>query len=1093
MLKSGKDAAGRAFGKPTANVLMRNLTLEACSCFKHSSGGLHGGLHYYDGCGGLKVGTEMSGGIANVTFQDSHIVYAGAALKMLSPKGRGGFIQNVTWKGITAEESGGLLWLQVSNESTVPVENAVVSAVRVQDVTLDKLSCRFHTAAHPQTDCEAVGVVDLDGHAPAVTVHMENVKVSQGGGSGWSCTGPPMKLTAPPDGVSPPLPASCGSMKSDDAAAAKSKPNVIFVLVDDWGYNDVGYHNAQNENIIRTPNMDRLSSSIHGIRLEKFYSQPICTPTRSQTLTGRMQIHTGLQHGVLWSTQPSGLPLNETTVAEHLGTLGYSTHAIGKWHVGHANLSMTPLRRGFETFFGFWGGSEDHWSHHSGPLDFRDGEAVVRNYSSTNQSNASYSTHLFSRRAVDIVEAHAGDKAPPFFIYLAYQATHAPLQAPPDVIAQFGHVKDASRRTFAAMAAVVDEGIGNITAALIRSGNNNTVLLLSGDNGGQVTSGGSNFPLRGWKGSLWEGGARASAFVWSPLLPPRENFVWRGLSHVSDWLPTALELAGVADPKKQFPALDGFPLWAALTSGGRSPRTELLHEIDRIAEPRFSCGGPDALTDGNGTGGWSLPPVEDRYVRAAIHSIINGTSYKLVIGECAGWDTNSQIVPPPNYAAPPPPPLPAHCKVGSVPNRSTFVRPLIDGTWLFNVDADESERCDLSAAEPELLQEMMSRLKKYAATEVPVRYPDGSPKLDPRRCVPPLDYWFASDEPGLLQRCTGRMPPPPPPPPPPAHPGAPVRFEAANDSCLVAPAAGAQSWLQVGSCAGKHAEWRRIDGPQLESISFPGQCLNVYGGPPACCPGGADGNHTKFHLVKCRLGAPGNAFHSEQFRSESSWNIVLADVSKWRACGNLCVAPSASLVTLQSCSASTTWKRVNVTDANRSLKSDDVGYSSATSPFYSDPMFGGAHDAELVWHNAEQCWWLTYLQNRYNSVPKGSGIANDITTGTDLGLASTPDGAPPPPAGHRTLRPPRIPAAATKEMACRWQDVDLPRSDARIGSSSERQARSAAAGLDYSRARRSDVVEASGHDRERRLSRLLLVLAAARGLGTLEGHTLHVG
>ena len=138
------------------------------------------------------------------------------------------------------------------------------------------------------------------------------------------------------------------------AAASPGRPNVIFTLVDDWGYNDVGYHNAENEGVIRTPNMDRLSSSAHGIRLERFYSQPICTPTRSQTLTGRYQIHTGLQHGVLvrpspcccpcmlellvivrvrgqWMGQENGLPLNETTAAEHLRKLGFTTHAIGKW------------------------------------------------------------------------------------------------------------------------------------------------------------------------------------------------------------------------------------------------------------------------------------------------------------------------------------------------------------------------------------------------------------------------------------------------------------------------------------------------------------------------------------------------------------------------------------------------------------------------------------------------------------------------------------------------------------------------------------------------------------------------------------------
>ena len=92
------------------------------------------------------------------------------------------------------------------------------------------------------------------------------------------------------------------------AAASPGRPNVIFTLVDDWGYNDVGYHNADNEGIISTPHMDRLSSSAHGIRLERFYSQPICTPTRSQTLTGRYQIHTGLQHGVLVRPSPCCCP-----------------------------------------------------------------------------------------------------------------------------------------------------------------------------------------------------------------------------------------------------------------------------------------------------------------------------------------------------------------------------------------------------------------------------------------------------------------------------------------------------------------------------------------------------------------------------------------------------------------------------------------------------------------------------------------------------------------------------------------------------------------------------------------------------------------
>jgi hypothetical protein len=106
------------------------------------------------------------------------------------------------------------------------------------------------------------------------------------------------------------------------------RPNLLWIIADDFGYNDIGYHNANNEAIIRTPHLDLLASS--GVKLENAFSQPICTPTRSQALSGRHQIHTGLQHGVIWPFQPNGLPLNETIIAAQLQHLGYRTHAIGK-------------------------------------------------------------------------------------------------------------------------------------------------------------------------------------------------------------------------------------------------------------------------------------------------------------------------------------------------------------------------------------------------------------------------------------------------------------------------------------------------------------------------------------------------------------------------------------------------------------------------------------------------------------------------------------------------------------------------------------------------------------------------------------------
>jgi arylsulfatase A-like enzyme len=291
----------------------------------------------------------------------------------------------------------------------------------------------------------------------------------------------------------------------------------------------------------------------------------------------------------------------------------------------------TPLRRGFETFRGFWGGSEDYYSHSGGggggAYDFRRGEDV------DHSAVGRYSTELFSAETVRVIEDHAPLSAS-LFVYLAYQATHAPLQAPETYVKRCAHVADASRRTFCAMALCMDEGVANITSALKRSGLYNTSLLFfTGDNGGQVRDGGNNWPLRGWKGSLFEGGVRASAFVHSPLLPPRTAYVWRGLVHVTDYFATACALAGL-----DCGPTDGIDVWHAIVANASSPRTELLHEIDPIALPRYHCSGPVAAlnSEGKGNGTWSFPPIAsgEDYRRAALRV----GSLKLVIGSCAEWD-----------------------------------------------------------------------------------------------------------------------------------------------------------------------------------------------------------------------------------------------------------------------------------------------------------------------------------------------------------------------------------------------------------------------------------------------------------------------
>lgn len=305
-----------------------------------------------------------------------------------------------------------------------------------------------------------------------------------------------------------------------------------------------------------------------------------------------------------------------------------------------------------------------------------------------------------------------------------------------------------------------------------------------------------------------------------------------------------------------------------------------------------------------------MPPIQDRYVRAAIHAVVNGTSYKMVIGECSGWDTDSQIHPPPHYPAPSPTPLPARCR--AMPTRSTFNQPIVDRTWVFNLDSDPSESCDISTAEPALLKHMIARLESYRPTEVPVRYPDGNSKLDPGRCDPPLDYWFASDEPGLQRRCTGSYRPPPPPSPAPVGPK--FRLAMANNlsECLLAPGAGPDSWLKVGPCVANGSEWQQSTDPftQLASVAYDGLCLNVFGGPPACCVGGKDSDPSKFHLTRCGWG-PGN-----RFNYTGQGQLALIGASRWTACENLCVSPTSPLVSLRNCSptASTQWVRVDVSE-----------------------------------------------------------------------------------------------------------------------------------------------------------------------------------
>ncbi|TKS79389.1 Arylsulfatase I [Collichthys lucidus] len=356
----------------------------------------------------------------------------------------------------------------------------------------------------------------------------------------------------------------------------KNQPHILFILTDDQGFNDIGYHNPT----IKTPTLDKLAAE--GVKLENYYVQPICTPSRSQLLTGRYQIHTGLQHSIIRPSQPSCLPSHMDTLPERLREAGYSTHMVGKWHLGFYRKACLPTRKGFDSFFGSLTGSVDYYSYGScdGPglcgYDLHDDEGVAWG------QEGKYSTTLFTQRARKILESHnPADK--PLFLLLSLQAVHTPLKTPKSYIYPYRDMANVARRKFAALVSTVDEAVRNVTYALRKYGYyRNSVIIYSTDNGAQPFTGGSNWPLRGRKGTYWEGGVRGVAFVHSPLLKRRKR-VSKALLHITDWFPTLVGLAGGNISKSR--GLDGFDVWPTISEGKESPRQEILHNIDPLHKP----------------------------------------------------------------------------------------------------------------------------------------------------------------------------------------------------------------------------------------------------------------------------------------------------------------------------------------------------------------------------------------------------------------------------------------------------------------------------------------------------------------------------
>jgi arylsulfatase B len=333
-----------------------------------------------------------------------------------------------------------------------------------------------------------------------------------------------------------------------DSIEADQRPNIILIVADDQGYADVSFRGSE----IQTPHLDALAQN--GALLNRFYVCPVCSPTRAGLMTGRYPIRFGMQRAVNRPFSEIGLPDQEQTLPELLALAGYqSRHMIGKWHLGNMLHKHLPRQQGFTSHYGPYTSGIDYFKHtRMGQHDFhRDNKTVFEK---------GYATHLLSAEAVRLIRSHANDDDP-FFLYLPHSGVHSPTQAPPEDVARYTkRGMDKPKATYCAMVSAIDDGVGDIVKALTETGQrDDTLIIYISDNGG--TSRGSNLPLRGGKGSLYEGGIRVLALANWPEKIPEGTTIDDICSYV-DIVPTLCGVAGL-QRKPDFPwdGSDVMPVW----------------------------------------------------------------------------------------------------------------------------------------------------------------------------------------------------------------------------------------------------------------------------------------------------------------------------------------------------------------------------------------------------------------------------------------------------------------------------------------------------------------------------------------------------
>eukprot|EP00730_Choanoeca_flexa_P008226 TRINITY_DN12463_c3_g1_i7.p1 TRINITY_DN12463_c3_g1~~TRINITY_DN12463_c3_g1_i7.p1 ORF type:complete len:543 (+),score=96.31 TRINITY_DN12463_c3_g1_i7:273-1901(+) len=490
------------------------------------------------------------------------------------------------------------------------------------------------------------------------------------------------------------------------AAVSCTGPNIVFILADDLGYNELGYINETRG--IQTPNIDQLANN--GVKLTNYYVNPICSPTRSALHTGRYTHRLGTQSNVIYWDTPWGISLSETFLPELMQEANYSTAMFGKWHLGMLNSSYTPLGRGYQTHHGYYQGCESAYTHvaaccsadaeldpmqkkyvcpSSKGKDYR-GYDWWSNGHANITTNETKSVYLIRDLAVNYVQERQ-NSGKPFYMYLPFQNIHAPYECDHKYYNMYPSDKftDQERVLFGYISEL-DDAIGHVVQALRNTGQfDNTIIIFSSDNGAPGYPGQAidqnytrrNYPFRGVKTEIWEGGTHVPGFVSSPLLPQAvQGTSYHGLMHITDWLPTIAQgIAGGRAPQD----LDGHDQWTAIVNNQASPRVEMVYGISPICHKK---GGPNGVTAQA-----SLPSAGIRMNEwkllaycVQIEGVFNGSAYMqetaIVNKSGEAWFAN--------------------------------------GPALFNLNDDPSETRNVAADNPEVVQELTQRLLLQASRSV---------------------------------------------------------------------------------------------------------------------------------------------------------------------------------------------------------------------------------------------------------------------------------------------------------------------------------------------------------------------------------------